>query len=219
MRISSQNNQIYLNLPQDFIEPWLEQQFLKLMDKNYIPYDSVISYINSTIKEIGMGAINYDGQQQTLRRGKKVNYKDSKSVFDTFSGELDITFRSVDSLLNYFMLVEIFNEYYLNNQKHSIEMITFDILDKDGDLIYTVIFREVFLKSLSEYRAGYNMYDIVEKTFNVSFKYNFIDIRWRLDEKDRSGKSIFDIPIVVKPAPPLPKHINILPPENNNKTL
>jgi len=198
MRISSQNNQFLFNLPIDFIEPYLYEQFQKLMDKNFIPYDSVIDYINSTIKELVFPSVSFENKEQVLRRGKKVGWKDSKSVFDTFNNELDITFRSVDSWINYFILLQILIEFYLNNDKNQIPMFSLDILDKDGSVIYTIIFEEVLLKSIGEIRLGYQQYDISEKTFTITFRYNFIDIRWQLDED--GGKSVFDIPINFTPG-------------------
>lgn len=201
MRISSQNNQFIFNFPVDFIEPYLYDQFQKLMDKNFIPYESVIDYINSTIKEVVFPSTTFENKEQTLRRGKKVGWKDSKSVFDTFTNELDITFRSVDSWLNYFILLQILIEFYLNNDKNQIPMFTLEIIDKDGNLIYTIIFEEILLKSISEIRLGYQQYDIAEKTFSITFRYNFIDIRWELDDDDiKTSKSIFDIPINSKPG-------------------
>jgi len=216
MRLSAQNNQFVFNLPKFFIEPWLNEQFEKLMIKNFIPYDDPIDYISSTIKECVIPSMNYENQQQTIKYGKKINWKDSKNVFDTFPGEIDLTFRAVDSYLNYWMLVQIMTEFYLNNLKHNIEHFNLNILDKDGDLIYTILFKEIFLKSISEIRLGYQQYDITERTFTMSFKYNWIDIQWCLTEdKAIPTKSIFDIPINVRPAPKLTDHPNILPFDKN----
>jgi len=201
MRISSQSNQFIFNFPVDFIEPYLYEQFDKLMDKNFVGYDSVIDYINSTIKEVVFPSASFENKEQVLRRGKVVGWKDSKSVFDTFTNELDITFRAVDSYLNYFIMLQLLIEFYLNNKKEQIPMFHLEILDKDGSLIYTIIFEEVLLKSIGELRLGYQMYDIGEKLFTITFRYNFIDIRWELDDDDtKTSKSIFDIPIDFKPG-------------------
>lgn len=201
MRISAQNNQFIFNLPIDFIEPYLYEQFQKLLEKNFIPYDSVIDYINSTIKEVVFPSASFENKEQRLRRGKVVGWKDSKSVFDTFTNELDITFRAVDSYLNYFILLQVLVEFYLNNDKEQIPMFNLEILDKDGNLIYTIIFEEILLKSIGELRLGYQMYDIGEKTFTITFRYNFIDIRWELNDDDlETSKSIFDIPINFTPG-------------------
>jgi len=72
MRISAQNNQFIFNFPVDFIEPYLYEQFNKLMEKNFIPYDSVVDYINSTIKEIVFPSASFENKEQHLRRGKVV---------------------------------------------------------------------------------------------------------------------------------------------------
>lgn len=196
MRIGSQNNQFIFNFPTDFIEPYLAEQFDKLLEKNFIPYDTVIDYINSTIKEVVFPSSSYEVKEQTLKRGKTAGWKDSKSVFDTFTNELDITFRSVDSHINYFILLQILVEFYLNTDKHQIPMFNLQILDKDGALIYTIMFEEILLKSIGELRLGYQQYDTSEKTFNITFRYNFLDIRWELD----SDISIFDIPIDFEPG-------------------
>lgn len=200
MRISAQNNQFIFNLPMDFIESWQVEQFQKFMDKNFIPYTDVNSYLSSTIKEIVFPGSTYNVQEQFLKFGKNVAWKDSKNVLDTFTNEIDITFRAVDSYFNYFMLLQILVEFYLNNNKHQIPTFALQILDKDGSLIYTILFNEVLLKSISEIRLGYQNYEISEKVFNVTFRYNFIDVRWNLGEEDSSGKSIFDIPIIFKPG-------------------
>jgi len=201
MRISSQNSQFIFNLPTDFIEPWLYQQFDKLMVKNFIPYDTPIDYVNSTIKEVVFPSASYENNEQLLKRGKVVGWKPSKHVMDTFTNELDITFRAVDSYLNYFMMLQMMVEFYLNNDKEQIPMFSLEILDKDGSLIYTVIFEEILLKSIGELRLGYQMYDVTEKLFTITFRYNFIDIRWELDDNDvKTSTSIFDIPIDFKPG-------------------
>jgi hypothetical protein len=196
MRLSSQNNQFIFNYPNDFIPKEIEERMLLFMEKNFIPYDSVLDFINSTIKEITFPSIQFNTSTQTLKRGKEVHFKNAGSVYDNFTRELDITFRSVDSHINYFMLFEILNEYYLNNKTPYIPIFNLDILDKNGDIVYTIVFREVLLKSESELRLSYHVTDISEKTFSITFLFNFIDIYWKIsDEPNTPEKNIFDIPI------------------------
>jgi hypothetical protein len=196
MRLSSQNNQFVFLFPSDFIPTETEERMLLFMEKNFIPYDSVLDYINSTIKEITFPSIQFNTVQQRLKRGKEIHFKDATSIFDNFTRELDMTFRSVDSHINYFMLLEIVTEYILNNDKEYIPILNLDIIDKYGDVIYTIVFREVLLKSLSENRLSYNVMDISEKPFTITFLYNFIDIYWKVgDQSTKVEKNIFDIPI------------------------
>ena len=69
------------------------------MDKNFIPYDSVVSYVNSTIKELIFPGLSFLENEQILKRGKKVYYKESQNIHDKFSPEIDITFKAVFCVL------------------------------------------------------------------------------------------------------------------------
>ena len=195
MRISSQNNQFIFNLPQNFISRRLEEQFQILMDKNHIPYNDISDYINATIKDIVFPSVSYDTTEQKFYHGKKIVWREAGNVNDKFQGEIDITFRSVDSHLNYFIILQVLNDFYLNKNNY-LEFIEIKILDKDGDLIYTLVLKEVIYKSLSELRMAYYATEFQEQTFTVQFAYNFIDIIWELNQTSVSdGLNIFEIPI------------------------
>lgn len=200
MRISSQNNQFIFNLPQNFISRRLETQFQTLMDKNHIPYNDIMDYVNATIKDIVFPSISYGVAEQHFYHGKKIVWREAGNVMDKFQGEIDITFRSVDSHLNYFIILQVLNDFYLNTENY-LDNVSVQVLDKDGDLIYTIILKSVVYKSLSELRMQYYATDFHEQTFTLQFAYNFIDIVWELNEiSEDGGTSIFDIP-VIEPNP------------------
>jgi len=182
MRISSQNNQFLFNFPTDFMSKEVSDRLVRYMQKNWIPYTSPIEYINSTIKEIVFPSISYEGSEQTHKFGKKIEYKPATNIYDTYTNTLDITLRSVDSHTNYFMLQQIFGEYYNNTREYYLPWMSLFILDKDGDFLYSVNFRSSLLKSLSEVRLMYQSMDVSESTFTITFKYNFMDIYWELSD-------------------------------------
>jgi hypothetical protein len=192
MRLSSQNNQFLFQFPVDFISSDVNDRFKKYMDKNYIPYEDPISYLNSVIKEIVFPSITYEGSEQINRFGKKVEHKPSGSIYDTYTSSIDITMRSVDSHASYFMMQQIFAAYYNNTRAYSIPLLNLYILDKDGDFLYSVVFRDCLLKSLSEVRLMYQSMDVSEQTFTVTFKFNFLDVYWDLtDNPDYKKDNIF----------------------------
>lgn len=195
MRINAQNNQFIFQLPVDFIEPELYTKFQKVLDNNHMPYDNVLDYVNATIKEVIFPNMSFDAKKMTYWKGKNIEWKETGNVFDKFQNELDITFKAVDSYMNYFILVEILIEYYLNNPKQYIPYFSLQILDKQGDLIYTTLFKDIILKSVSEVRMSYQQQDASEKTFSITFRYNWLDIIWELkDEHKDDSESIFDVP-------------------------
>jgi hypothetical protein len=188
MRISSQNNQFLFQFPTDFLAKEVEDRLKRYMDKNWIPYQDPMAYINSTIKEIVFPSITYEGSEQTHMKGKKIEYKPTVNIYDTYNSTLDITLRSIDSHTNYFMLQQIFAEYYNNTRKYYLPWLNLFILDKDGDFLYSVIFRAALLKSLSEQRLSYQSMDVAEQTFSVTFKFNFMDVYWELSDNPEYKK-------------------------------
>jgi len=193
MRLNSQQNQFIFNFPLDFVSPEIEDRLKKYMEKNWIPYIDPVSYLSSTIKEIVFPSVTYEGSEQVHRFGKKIEYKPAGNIHDTYNSSIDITLRSVDSHSNYFMCQQIFAEYYNNTRKFYLPWLNLFILDKDGDFLYSINFRAALLKSLSEMRLSYQGSDINEQTFSITFKYNFIDIYWNLeDDPNAKNKRIFD---------------------------
>lgn len=188
MRINSQSNQFLFKFPKDFIADEVNERLKRYMDKNWIPYEDPMAYINSTIKEIVFPSISYEGSEQIHQKGKKIEYKPATNIYDTYVNTLDITLRSVDSHANYFMLQQIFNEYYNNTRKHYLPWMNLFILDKDGDFLYSVTFRSSLLKSLSEVRLMYQSFDVSEQTFTITFKYNFMDVYWELSDNPEYKK-------------------------------
>lgn len=193
MRLGSQNNQFKFNFPTDFISEEVNQKLQQFMDKNFIPYDKPIDYLNSTIKEVVFPSIQIDGSIQTHKYSKEIEYKPTQNIHDLNTKELDITFRSIDSHANYFMLRQILTEYYNNTRKYYMPWLTLDILDKDGDVVYVVKFRSVLWKSQSEIRLAYNVQDISEQTFSLTYRFLYLDIDWMLsDTEEIIGENIYD---------------------------
>lgn len=195
MRAKSQNNQFLFNLPQGFVDKDLEDKFQTLLEKNFVPYSNIIDYISSTIKQIVFPSVSYETVNQTLKHGKKVRYRESGNVMDKFQGELDVIFKSVDSHLNYFMMLELSTSFYLKGDNYLPEL-TIHVLDKDGDIIYTVVLSDVIVLSLSELQLSYNSSNFSEQTFSFQISYNKINIHWGIgydEEDDNINKEIYDV--------------------------
>lgn len=184
MNLSSLSSQFIFNLPTDFISQDIKNKYKKMLRKNHIPYDDVLDYINSTITEVAFPSMSYITPEQTMYHGKQIQWKGSQNVYDTFNRELDVTFDSVNSHLNYFILVDILVSEYLDTSKTYSPDLSITILDKHGDAIFDVLFRSVNIKSLSETRLNFADQAVDQKTFTMSFIYNYIDIKYNLDDND-----------------------------------
>jgi hypothetical protein len=182
MRISSQGNQFIFNLPSDFLKPEVLNTYTPILEKNWVQYDNVIDYINSTIKSVNFPGISFDMPKQTLIRGKERQYKPAKNVQDiTTTHDLTITFRSVDSDLNYWLVFDIINKHYLDVENSYVFPFTITCVDIHRDGIYVIRFYEIILKSLSDNNFNYSQQKVNSKEFTMTFHFNFYDIEFLLN--------------------------------------
>ena len=183
MRLSSQNSQFVFNLPSDFLPNEIISTYKPILEKNWVQYENVIDYLNSTIKSVSYPGLQITTPEQTLIRGKKRAYKPSTNVQDILtSRELDIVFRSVDADLNYWICYDVFVKHYLDVINLYINPFTLTAVDIWRDAIYRIKFYEIIAISLSENKFDYSQQKVNAKDFTIKFKFNFSDVEFLLNK-------------------------------------
>lgn len=182
MRLSSQSSQFVFNLPPDFIPPEIVQSYTPILEKNWIQYENVLDYLNSTIKSVNLPGISFDTPMQNLVRGKERMYKPSKNVQDIGQHDLTVTFASVDADINYWIIFDIIIKHYLDVENLYVNPFTITAVDIHRDGIYRISFREIILKGLSDNTFNYSQQKVSAKEFTMTFHYNFYDIEFLLDK-------------------------------------
>lgn len=183
MRLSSQNSQFIFNLPQAFLKPEIISTYTPILEKNWVQYENVIDYLNSTIKGVNFPGISFELVKRIEVRGKERFLKPSKNVQDiTTTHELTVTFRSVDSDLNYWLMFDIMSKHYLDVDNAFLEPFTITCVDIHRDAIYIIRFYEIILKSLSDNTFNYSQQKVNAKEFTLTFHFNFYDIEFLLNQ-------------------------------------
>ena len=183
MRLSSQGSQFVFNLPSNFLPQEILNTYKPILEKNWIQYDSVIDYLNSTIKSVNFPGLSVQTPEQKIIRGKAIAYKPSTNVQDILSShELPITFRSVDADLNYWIMFDIFNKHYLDVANLYIEPFILTSVDIWRDAIYQINFKQIIAISLSDNTFAYSQMKVNEKEFTLTFRFNFIDVEFLLNK-------------------------------------
>ena len=188
MRLNSQSNQFIFNLPSDFVPKEISTTYEPILEKNWSQYDNIVDYLNSTIKSVSFPGISIDTPEQHLMRGKTRNYYPAKNVNDIFTThELPITFASVDSDLNYWIMTDILMKHYLNVYDLYINPLVMDVIDIHRDVLYSIKFFEIIGVSISDLMFDYSQQKVNQKEFTVTFKFNFIDIEFNLNKSKVLG--------------------------------
>jgi hypothetical protein len=197
MRLSSQNSQFVFNLPSDFLPEEIITTYKPILEKNWIQYENVIDYLNSTIKSVTFPGLSIVTPEQTLIRGKKRGYKPATNVQDILTQrEIDVTFRSVDADLNYWIIYDIFIKHYLDVINLYINPLTITAVDIWRDAIYKINFFEIIATNLSENKFQYNQQKTQSKEFTLKFKFNFSDVEFLLNKS--KVLELGDVPKIIQ---------------------
>jgi hypothetical protein len=176
-------NQFIFNLPSDFIKQEIINTYTPILEKNWVQYENVIDYVNSTIKSVNFPGVGIDMPKQTNMRGKERQFKPAKNVQDiTSTHDLTVTFRSVDSDLNYWLVFDILTKHYLDVDNAWVNPFTITCVDIHRDAIYVIRFYEIILKGLSDNTFNYSQQKVNSKEFTMTFHFNFYDIEFLLDK-------------------------------------
>jgi hypothetical protein len=183
--LTTLNNQFEFTLSPSFIPERLEKRYLGLLGAKRKLYRSVIDYINSSILTITMPSFTMvvASNPQVTRR-KEIQYKAVGNVYDMFDKSVTITFKNVDSNLNYLMMLDILTNHYLNTKRVYDDNIVVTVVDENRSALYHIQFREVIFTGLSDNTFAYNDAVIGSKTFTMTFTYNFLDIEFVKDKVD-----------------------------------
>jgi hypothetical protein len=182
MRLSSQNSQFIFNLPQAFLKPEVIDTYTPILEKNWVQYENVIDYLNSTIKGVNFPGISFELVKRIEVRGKERMLKPAKNIQDIpTTHDLTVTFRSVDSDLNYWLMFDIISKHYLDVDNAFLEPFTITCVDIHRDAIYVIRFYEIILKALSENTFNYSQQKVNAKEFTITFHFNFYDIEFLLN--------------------------------------
>ena len=197
MRLSSQSSQFIFNLPQDFLPTEVLDTYTPILEKNWVQYENVIDYLNSTIKYVNFPGISFDMPKQITMRGKERQFKPAKNIQDIITTrELNVTFRSVDSDLNYWLLFDIISKHYLDTENAWLNPFTITCVDIHRDAIYAIRFYEIILKSLSDNDFNYSQQKVNAKEFSMTFNFNFYDIEFLLNQS--KVLELGTLPIVIQ---------------------
>lgn len=175
--LNARASSYYFIFPREFFPESIKSKYKTYIFKQPIPYDNVMDFINSTIQGIDIPGLTMNTVQQVRKLGKIIKYKNSMPVQDLFNKEFTINFRMVDGYINYWILLETIL-YFLNFKQESLFIPDFPlrILDNEGNIMISIIFKEVLISNISSLAMNSVQYDPDVNIFSLAFSSNYIDI-------------------------------------------
>lgn len=180
MLLNVRQNGFILSFPPDYFNDRVQEKYKKYYQSLILPYDTISDFMSSTIQTIDFPGWQMTQVQQTRLLGKKQEYKTSIPVIDNFTREFTITFKMTDAYLNYFIFLENSLDFIdLDNKQQTFSPIRLSLLDNQGYLVASIIFKRPILKSQDGFKLSYSSGVPDMKIFQA--KYSYLDFDIELD--------------------------------------
>jgi len=175
--LNARANSFYFVFPKGFFPDSVHAKYIDYLQKQPNPYDTLTSYMNSTIQSVGFPGMTIDLVEQTRNLGKKVNYQSATPVQDLFNRDFEVTFRISEGFINYFIMLETVLEHLnFKNPSLYIQNLPLRILDNEGVVVTSVTFKDVNLTSVSNLSLNYTQNAPSVYTFSIGFACNYLGI-------------------------------------------
>ena len=180
MILNSKNSNFIITIPSNFVYPDIVSRYETYLKRLPLPYDSVSDYLNASVQGMSFPALSTELVEQTLYEDQ-VSAKGGKRIQNYLSREFTMTLKTYEGYINYWIFYDLLWAYWgLDNKNKFLPDITVTFLDHTGFEFMTVIFKQIILYGISEIELNYSSNTADFKTFTVNFKYNYIEIKKRL---------------------------------------
>lgn len=198
LSLSPRYDLIKFSLPKSFLPTEIEEKYTAYLNKDANIMTSAIDYLNESIQGVTMPGISdltttqtQHGSNNIKRTSNTLNVEPSHEITYLTSGnplekiekEFKVTFRTNQSLLNYFMLYETAFHYACRTYKWDCEPVMYiEILDETGAIISRVKYIDVHIDGIEGLDFNYTKVEREANTFDVTFKFNNIDFEYFVNE-------------------------------------
>lgn len=196
LSLSPRADQFRFLFPKDYFPKEVLDKYDKLFNKNQAVIKSSIDYINESVAGVTFPGIQdlIHEQPQVARNiihevpsiGGKINIEphhpnhtySSANPLDQIEKEFKVSMRKNQGLLNYWMMYETIFHRIIKPElfEHDREVFTMFILDEMGVPVIKVLFYQPKIDGLEGLDFSYDKIERQKETFDVTFKFNNIDI-------------------------------------------
>ena len=180
MILNSRNNNFIVRLQRGWFYPEIVRKYETYIKRLPIPYDNVQDYMTAGIQAMSFPSLSAETVEQTLYEDPIVA-KGGHNPIWYLDREFTLTFKSYEGYINYWIMFDMFFEFYSMKQKDKyLGDVTLSFLDQTGFEFVAIEFSQVTMTALSSLELNYSSNTAEFTNFTADFKYNYIKINKRL---------------------------------------
>ena len=181
MILNAKNNNFIVRFTKGFFYPSIVKKYETYLKRLPMPYENLHDYMTASIQSVTFPALTAEPVEQILYEDNytsKGGFRLERYLERTFN----ITFKLYEGYINYWVMFDTFRAFYdLDNKDKFLPNVTLSFLDQTGFEFIAVDLKQIIVTNISELELSYSSNVAEFKTFNMNFKYNYIDIKKRLD--------------------------------------
>jgi hypothetical protein len=177
MIINSRSSNFFFTFPKGFFSQSVIDKYTPYIKRNFLPYDTLENFMAAQIQSVTFPTISMEPVQQTRTYGKKQEYKNSVPIADLFTRDLQVTFKTLDGYINYWIFLENALDYLsFENKQLYFDDLQMRFLDQEGRVVLTTQYKGSYFKGMTEVTLSYSDNNPDFKTFTASFGFFKMDI-------------------------------------------
>jgi len=179
MIINSRSTNFWFVWGKTFFPEAVVTKYLPYIKRHYIPYDTLESYMSSSIQSLTFPTLSMNPVSQVRPHGKVQEYKSSQDPRDMINREITLTMKSFEGYINYWIFMETMMNYLSFSDPmpgQYFDDFQLRSLDQEGRVVNSCKFQKLYFKSLTEISLSYSDNNPDFRTFSATFGFYQMDI-------------------------------------------
>lgn len=181
MIINSRSANFIFTFPKNFYSKSVLDKWEPYVKRLPLPYDTVESYMSSTIQSVTFPGINMEPVTQTRTLGKKQEFRNSVPIADLWNREITVDFATKDAYANWWIFLENILDNHLNfsaapSANYLEDPLAMRFISQEGYVVQTIMFKGVYFKSIGDLAMSYSDNSPEYRNFSVTLGFYKLDL-------------------------------------------
>jgi hypothetical protein len=178
MRLLNRKDLFYVEFTNKFIPEEIENFYKPYIKSMPTQIESPRKLIETSLQGVSVPSSRYDAVSQhgVDTFNKNAIYRNLRSTFnpqELSEKSLTLTFKLLNGYINYWILTDTFNYHYdMKNPNAVIGDISLRILDSDGLIMFTRVYKDCLLTGISDLELSYSENLQTFETFTITVVYS-----------------------------------------------
>lgn len=173
----SRKDLFYVGFPKDFISKEVESFYMPYVKRMPSYIDSPAELVKGTVQAITIPSFGYSVVEPFYKdkyTPTAITRQNRASINpqDLSDKSLTITFKMINGYVNYWIMLDTFLEKYdFSNPDAYMFDLPVHIMDNDGNIMFTRIFKDCIFSAVSEFQISYSDNIAGFDTFDITINY------------------------------------------------